>query len=114
MFDQGNYQSETYQNVANMSLMFTMYSPTFGNGNFVVQPAQYAGGVSEGFDTIPYLPLEAMIYQQQASNPASAPVMTLGGSNTGQQVIAGQYTMEDNTGTSRYQMGFQATNAQAG
>lgn len=98
---------DLYQNVPNMSLMFTMYTPTFGNGNFVIQPPS-PGEIGQGFPTIPYLPLEAMIYQQQASNPSSSPVNTISGSNTGQQVISGQYTIQDTTNTNRFMQGYQA------
>lgn len=101
-----NYENETYQNAANVSLMFTMYTPTFGNGNFMIQPPS-PGEVGDGFPSVPYLSLEALIYQQQASNPMASPVMIRSGSNTGQQVIAGQYTMQDSTQTTRYSMGFQ-------
>lgn len=87
--------------------MFTMYTPTFGNGNFVIQPPS-PGEIGQGFPTIPYLPLEAMIYQQQASNPNTSPVNTMSGSNIGQQVVSGQYTNQDQTGTSRYLQGYQA------
>lgn len=104
----GSYESETYQNTPNQSLMYTMYTPTFGNGSFMIQPPS-PGEIGQGFPTIPYLPLEAMIYQQQASNPSISPVNTVSGSNTGQQVISGQYTMKDSTQISRYQMGFQST-----
>lgn len=111
MFGEGESDNnETYQNIPNMSLMFTMYTPTFGNGNFMIQ-APSKGEIGAGFPTVPYMPLEAMIYQQQASNPNVSPVNTMSGSNTGQQVISGQYTMQDQTQTSRYQQGFQSTNS---
>lgn len=105
-----SYQSETYSNTPNLSLMNTMYTTTFGNGGFMITPPS-PGEIGQGFPSVPYLALEAIFYQQQASNPASSPVNTLSGSNTGQQVISGQYTMQDNNGTSRYQQGFQSTNA---
>jgi hypothetical protein len=92
----------------NMSLMFTMYTPTFGNGAFIIQPAS-KGEIQDNFPTIPYLSLEALIYQQQASNPQSAPVNTIGGSNTGQQVISSNQTTQDSTGTPRSLNGFQNT-----
>ena len=88
--------------------MFTMYSATFGNGDFMVQPPSM-GEVGQGFPTIPYLPLEALIYQQQASNPMSNPVNTVSGSNTGQQVISGTQTANDATGTPRMLTGNQNT-----
>lgn len=102
------YQSQTFQNVPNESLMFTMYSTTFGNGGFAIQPPG-PGEVGDGFPSVPYLSLEALMYQQMASNPQTAPYTTMSGSNTGQQVIGGQITQQDNTGTSRFQQGFQST-----
>lgn len=95
-----NFQNELYQNIPSMALMFTMYTPTFGNGGFVIQPAS-PGEVQDGFPSIPYLPLEAMIYQQQASNPITSPVNVMGGANTGQQVISSTQTANDSTGTAR-------------
>lgn len=105
--NQDAYQHEEQQNIPSSALMLTAFSTTFGNMDFLIQPAS-PGEVHAGFDTIPGLSLEALIYQQQASNPMTAPVMIRGGSNTGQQVMSGQYTMQDNTQTSRYQMGFQS------
>jgi hypothetical protein len=103
-----NFENDLYQNIPSMALAFTMYSTTFGNGAFVVQPAS-PGEVQSGFPSVPYLPLEAMIYQQQASNPLSAPVNTLSGSNTGQQVISATQTANDSTGTPRVLLGNQQT-----
>lgn len=107
MFEEPSSQftSEIYQNVPNMSLMFTMYSPMFGNGNFMIQPAS-PGEVQSGFPSVPYLPLEAMIYQQQSSNPIVAPNNVLSGQHIGQQNIAGQYTAQDATGTTRLSLGY--------
>jgi hypothetical protein len=99
---------ETYENMPNMSMMFTMYSTTFGNGAFIIQPPS-PGEVGQGFPSVPYLPLEAIFYQQQASNPLSSPVNTLSGSNVGEQVIQGQYTSTDGAGTSRYMQGYQSS-----
>src|SRR5580698_2119496 len=101
-----NDNAETYANAPNMSLMNIMYTTTFGNGGFVIQPPS-PGEVGDGFPSIPYLSQEAVFYQQQASNPLTAPVNTLSGANVGQQVIQGQYTSSDGAGTSRYMQGFQ-------
>lgn len=110
MFPGGDssFQNELYQNIPSMALMFTMYTPTFGNGAFVVQPAS-PGVVQSGFPSIPYMPLEAMIYQQQSSNPMSSPTNITGGSNTGQQVISSTQTANDATGNARYLFGNQQT-----
>ncbi len=109
MFDGGsNFQNDVYANVPNMAMMNMMYSPLFGNGNFVIQPAS-KGEVQMGFPSIPYFPLEAVIYQQQMSNPVAQPINTLGGSNTGQQVVSSVQTVNDSTGTSRSLIGNQQT-----
>lgn len=107
MFDEGNsFQNETYQNAPNMALMFAMISPIFGNGSFLIQPAS-PGEVQAGFSTVPYFPLEAMIYQQQTSMPQQSPTSIVGGSNTGQQVISSSQTANDTTGTPRLLTGNQ-------
>lgn len=103
------YQDETSQNAPNQSLMYAMYTTTFGNGSFVIQPPSQ-GEIGEGFPSVPYFSLEALIYQQQASNPAMSPVNMTSGQHIGQQVISGQYTQQDSTQTSRYQQGFQSQN----
>lgn len=111
--DNGNsgYQSQTYQNAPNTSLINIMYTTTFGNGSFVIQPPS-PGEIGQGFPSLDYLSLEAILYQQQASNPSTSPVNTVSGSNTGEQLISGQYTMQDDTQTSRYMQGYQSTNQQ--
>lgn len=91
-----------------MALMFAAISPVFGNGSFVVQPAS-PGEVQSGFPSIPYSPLEAYIYQQQATASQQAPTSIVGGSNTGQQVISSTQTANDNTGTPRALTGNQQT-----
>jgi hypothetical protein len=102
------FQSDTYSNVPNMSLMFTLFTPIFGTGSFVIQPAS-PGEVQDGYPTIPYLSLEAVLYEAQSSNPSVAPVNIQGGSNTGQQVISSNQTTLDSTGTPRTLSGYQAT-----
>lgn len=101
-----NFESDMYQNIPTAALAFTMYTTTFGNGNFIIQPPM-PNDVGDGFPTIPYLSLEALLYQQQASNPQSAPINTFAGSNTGQQVISSTQTSNDSTGTPRYLLGTQ-------
>lgn len=101
-------QSDLYSNVGNMSLMNVMYTTTFGFGGFMVQPPSH-GEVGAGFPSIPYLSLEAVFYQQQASNPLSSPVSILSGSNVGEQVIQGAYTSTDASGTTRALNGYQSS-----
>jgi len=105
---QGAFQSDTYENVPNMSLAFTMWSTTFGNGNFIITPPSI-GEVGEGYPTVPYLSLEALIYQQQASNPSVATVNVTAGSSTGQQVVGSTTSQNDANGTPRVLSGSQAT-----
>ena len=102
MFPGGSssFQSDLYSNIPSMALAFTMLSPVFGNGTFTVTPAS-PGEIQAGFPTVPYFPLEAMIYQQEGSNPQTIPTSITAGSNTGQQVISSSQTANDVTGTPR-------------
>jgi hypothetical protein len=100
-----NFQNDLYQNIPSMALTFTMYTPTFGNGSFVIQPAS-PGEVQSGYPSIPYLPLEAMIYQQQASNPSVSPNNISGGGSSGTQNVSGQQTIQDSNGNTIYQAGY--------
>jgi len=92
------------ENMPNQSLMYSTFTPTFGNLNFQIIPSQ-TGEVSNTFGTIPYLSLEALVYNQQIS-AQNSPSYTLPGQNTGQQNIQGQYTVTDNTGNQRIVMGY--------
>lgn len=102
------FQSDAYQNIPNAALAFTMWTTTFGNGNFIIQPPT-PNTLSDDFPTIPYLSLEAVLYESQSSNPATAPVTITAGSNTGQQVISSTQTANDGTGTARSLTGNQTT-----
>lgn len=104
MYEDSGY-NQNFAQSAPMSMMDIMYTTTFGNGSFVIQPPS-PDEVGQGFPVIPYLSIEALFYQQQASNPVSAPINTMSGAHIGQQVISGQYTMQDSNRTSRYSMGF--------
>lgn len=101
-----DFENDMYQNIPNAALAFTMYTTTFGNGNFVIQPPMKAD-MGDGFPSIPYLSLEALLYQGQSSNPWSAPLTNYSGSNTGQQVISATQTANDATGTARLLTGNQ-------
>jgi hypothetical protein len=98
--------NETYQNTPNASLMYAMYTPTFGNGSFQIQPPQ-PGVMGKSFPTVPYFSIEAIIYQQQSANPLISPVNIMSGQHIGQQNTQGIQTVPDNFNTSRYQLGFQ-------
>lgn len=86
-----------------MSLMFSTFTPTFGNILFQIQPSM-SGEVSNTFGTIPYLSLESLIYQQQIQ-AQTAPVSILPGQNTGQQNVQGSYTVTDSANNVRVQIG---------
>jgi len=106
--ESSTFQSDIYSNVPNASLAFTMWSTTFGNGAFVIQPPM-PNNVGNDFPAVPYLSLEAVLYEAQSSNPWSAPITTYAGSNTGQQVISSTQTSNDATGTARVLSGNQQT-----
>ena len=107
---ESQFGQDLYDNIPNMALSFTMYTTTFGNGSFVIQPPQ-PGDLSDQFPTVPYLSLEALLYTQQASNPSVSPTNIATGVATGQQVIAGSQTANDETGTPRALTGTQITNS---
>ena len=92
------------ENMPNQSLMYSTFTPTFGNLNFQIMPSQ-SGEVSNTFGTIPYLSLEALVYNQQIQ-AQSSPTNSLPGQNTGQQNIQGQYTVTDGGGNQRIIMGY--------
>lgn len=106
MYDNGNnsFSSELSQNIPNASLMMMMYSGTFGNMGFTVQPAT-PGNVQGGFPTVPYLSLEALMYNAQSSNPMVAPTNIATGSTAGVQNISGTQTVTDTTGNIRVSIG---------
>lgn len=106
MYDSGDSQfsSELSQNVPNASLMMMMYSGTFGNMGFTVQPAT-PGNVQGGFPSVPYLSLEALLYNAQSSNPIVSPNNIQTGSTAGVQNISGTHTVTDNTGNVRVSIG---------
>jgi hypothetical protein len=95
-----NYE---YNNTSTAALG-TMYSTTFGTANFEIRPPKL-GNVEDGFPTIPYVPIEAIFFQQQASNPAVATTNVLTGSTAGTQNISGTQTVSDSTGNVRVQIG---------
>jgi hypothetical protein len=81
-----------------------MYTATFGNVNFQIQPSM-TGEVSNTFGIVPYVSVESIIYAQGASSQVS-PVNLLSGQNSGQQNIQGQYTVQDSNGLTRMVMGY--------
>lgn len=106
MFNDGesNFASEISQNVPNSSMMMMMYSATFGNVGFTVTPAS-PGTVQSGFPSVPYMSLEALLYNGQMSNPIVPTNNLLTGSTSGTQNIAGNMTTTDATGNIRVVIG---------
>lgn len=95
--------SNIAMNMPNASLMYSTFTPTFGNIMFQIAPSQ-TGEVNFGFGTIPYLSLEALLYQQQISAQVD-PSHIAAGQNSGQQNVKGSYTVTDQAGNVRVQIG---------
>lgn len=104
--DASQFQNDTYSNIPNMSLMYMMYTPTFGNMNFFIQPP-IPGKVGNGFPSVPYVPLEGLIYMNQAQNQQVMANDILTGTTVGSQSTGGTSTTADISGTPRYMLGYQ-------
>jgi hypothetical protein len=89
---------------ANNGGQMEMYTATFGNVDFAIQPS-LTGEVSNMFGTIPYLSLESVIYAQTA-NAQIDPGRVMSGQTSGQQNIQGSYTIQDSNGLTRMVMGY--------
>lgn len=83
---------------------YEMYTATFGNVNFQIQPSQ-TGEVSNTFGTVAYVSLESVIYAQQMQAQVS-PTNIVSGQNTGTQNIQGSTTIQDSNGLNRMVMGY--------
>jgi len=92
------------QNAPNLAFYAT---PILGNTWFSIQTPGKSE-VKTGPPQIPYTSPESALYFSQMMNPLTQPQSVLSGSNTGQQVISGQITSQDSTGTSRVQQGYQS------
>ncbi len=101
----GDYQSDTNSNAPNKSLINTMYTTTFGNGDFDIQAPPSIDEVQAGFPALPYLSLEAILYQQQASNPNFSPTNSVGGATANETAVSSAQTMSDQTGITRLLFG---------
>lgn len=97
-----------YKEVADTSMMFNMYSTTFGNGNFIIQTPGI-NQIDNGFPAIPYISIEAIMYQQMSNNPMVQPNNVSGGTTAGQQVLSSTSVTQDSTGTARMLTGNQQT-----
>jgi hypothetical protein len=88
------------------------YTPTaiMGNTNFQLVSVFAKSEVQPTFPQMSYISLEGELFFNAMTNPMSSPYTQYGGGNSGQQVVSGQITMRDPTGTSRFQQGFQSVN----
>lgn len=91
-----NSPSDIALNMPNASLMYSTFTPTFGNITFAIQPSM-TGEVSNTFGTIPYMSLEGLIYMQQVQ-AATNPTNSVSGNTTGQQNVTGALTITDIAG----------------
>lgn len=98
-----NSTDDLAMNMPNTSMMYSTFTPIFGNLGFQIAPSQ-TGEVNYGFGTMPYFSLEGLIYMQQV-NSATQPQRILPGQNTGQQNIRGQYTVTGAAGNVQVAIG---------
>jgi hypothetical protein len=104
---QGSTIGSTSSQAANAPNLSYTATPVFGNMNFTITAPPTNGKVEQGFPALSYLSIESLIFFQNMSNPNTNPTSILPGSNTGQQVVSGQVTQQDASGTSRYLQGTQ-------
>ena len=91
------FQQDMYQNILNMGPAYAMYSTTFGNPNFVIQPAT-PGEVQGGFPSVAYVGIEAVLWTQMTSNPMTAPQNVMTGATSGTQNLSGTLTLTNSNG----------------
>lgn len=99
--------SDIALNMPNSSLMYSTFTPTFGNLLFQIAPSQ-TGEVNFSYGTIPYLSLEALLYQQQIAASVD-PANVRSGQSGGQQNISGQYTVTGAAGNMQVAIGAATT-----
>lgn len=102
-----NNVNDVAQNMPNQSLMYSTYTPVFGNLGFNIAPSQ-TGEINYNFGQMPYFSLEGLIYMQQVS-AATQPTSILPGQHTGQQNISGQYTVTGAAGNVQVAIGRAST-----
>lgn len=102
-----NSPSDIAMNMPNQSLMYSTFTPTFGNLNFIIQPSM-TGEVSNTFGTIPYLSLESLIYMQQVQS-ATNQANTVSSAVTGQQNVTGSIGVTDSQNNQRVLIGYSAS-----
>ena len=101
--DSSDSPSDLAVNMPNASLMFASYTPTFGNLNFQIAPSM-SGEVSNTFGTIPYLSLEALIYNQQIQSQTNL-ANTTSTKITGTQTVTGNISVVNSQGNQTVQIG---------
>jgi hypothetical protein len=94
-----NSPSDIAMNMPNASMMYSTFTPTFGNLSFQLAPSQ-TGEVNLSNGVMPYMSLEGLIYMQQVQ-AATNQTNTQGSQMTGQQNIQGALTFTDATGNLR-------------
>lgn len=104
-----NTPSEIAMNMPNNSLMYQSFTPTFGNINFQIMPSQ-TGEINYSYGQVPYVSLEAMLYQQQMNAPVQ-PSSIASGQHTGQHNISGQYTVTGPAGNQQVAIGSATANS---
>lgn len=99
--------SQIAQNIPNNSLMYSSFTPTFGNIMFAPVPSQ-TGPVNFSFGQFPTVSLEGLLFQQQMTAPVQ-PSTIAPGQNAGQQNISGQYTVTGPAGNQQVAIGNAST-----
>jgi hypothetical protein len=95
--------NETANNIPNDSLMYSSFTPMFGNIGFQIMPSQ-TGEINYSYGVMSYISLEALLYQQQMASQTQ-PSTIAPGQHTGQQNISGQYTVTGPAGNQQVAIG---------
>lgn len=103
--------SDISENMPNASMMYSTFTPIFGNLQFQIAPSQ-TGSVNFNFGSIPYVSLEGLIYMQQLQAPTQ-PSSIISGQHSGQQNVQGAITVTGAAGNVQVAIG-NATAANGG
>lgn len=95
--------SDISMNMPNQSMMYSTFTPIFGNLGFQIAPSQ-TGDVDYDFGQIPYFSLEGVLYMQQIAS-AVQPESVMPGQSQGQHNISGQYTVTGGAGNMQVSIG---------
>ena len=91
------------QNMPNASMMYSTFTPVFGNLAFQLSPSQ-TGEVNFSYGTMPHFSLEGLLYMQQVQS-ATEPTQVLPGTVSGQQNVGGQVTVTGAAGNLQVAIG---------